>query len=182
MSMSSAPICSPTRAAAARRIARQGLSPAGADPAARRLAKASLLPTPMAIAQQELPIAALVYDAGRAARSRAPPLRPPAARPSHSRSTLDDDRRRALGDGYGHVELVYDFADGGEGDGWLHALFRYRHRASGHAAETSFGAHVFNTVLTYRGEPQSYAGRPPGLSTRLFLRLGEERVTTRSAI
>jgi len=27
-------------------------------------------------------------------------------------------------------------------------------------------------VLTYRDEPQSYAGRAPGLSTRLFLRLG----------
>ena len=80
---------------------------------------------------------------------------------------------RALGDGYGHVELVYDFAEGGEADGWLHAMFRYRHRASGHAAETSFGAHVFNTILTYRDEPQSYGGRPPGLSTRLFLRLGE---------
>ena len=44
---------------------------------------------------------------------------------------------------------------------------------SGHAAETSFGAHVFNTILTYRDEPQSYTGRPPGLSTRLFLRLGD---------
>jgi hypothetical protein len=72
----------------------------------------------------------------------------------------------------GHAELVYDFRDGGEADGWLHALFRYEDRASGHAAETSFGAHVFNTVLTYKDEPQSYAGRPPGLSTRLFLRLG----------
>ncbi len=68
---------------------------------------------------------------------------------------------------------VYDFGDGGEADGWLHGLFRYEHRASGHAAETSFGAHVFNTVLTYKGEPQSYVGRPPGLSTRLFLRLGQ---------
>ena len=47
---------------------------------------------------------------------------------------------------------------------------------SGHAAETSFGAHVFNTILTYRDEPQSYSGRPPGLSTRLFLRLGDERL------
>ena len=62
---------------------------------------------------------------------------------------------------------------GGSGDGWLHALFRYRHRDSGHAAETSFGAHVFNTLLVYRGEPQSYTGPPPGLSTRLFLRLGD---------
>src|SRR5947208_758502 len=58
-------------------------------------------------------------------------------------------------------------------DGWLHALFRYRHRDSGHAAETSFGAHVFNTLFIYRDEPQSYIGRPPGLSTRLFLRLGQ---------
>ncbi len=33
---------------------------------------------------------------------------------------------------------------------------------------------MFNTVLTYKGEPQSYAGRPPGLSTRLFLRLGRD--------
>ena len=83
-----------------------------------------------------------------------------------------------LGDGYGHVELVYDFAAGGAADGWLHGLFRYEDRASGHAAETSFGAHVFNTVLTYRGEPQSYAGRAPGLSTRLFLRLGEAPLDT----
>jgi hypothetical protein len=70
------------------------------------------------------------------------------------------------------MELVYDFTDGGEADGWLHGLFRYEDTVSGHIAETSFGAHMFNTVLTYRGEPQSYAGRPPGLSTRLFLRLG----------
>lgn len=69
----------------------------------------------------------------------------------------------------GHAELVYDFRDGGEADGWLHALVRYEDRETGHEAETSFGSHIFNTVMTYRGEPQSYVGRPPGLSTRLFL-------------
>ena len=58
--------------------------------------------------------------------------------------------------------------------------FATAQRESGHAAETSFGAHVFNTILTYRDEPQSYTGRPPGLSTRLFLRLGEA-ATTRCA-
>ena len=63
--------------------------------------------------------------------------------------------------GYGHVELVYDFDAGKDADGWLHALFRYGHRASGHFAETSFGSHIFNTALTYRGEPQSYSGPPP---------------------
>ncbi len=31
----------------------------------------------------------------------------------------------------GHAELVYDFRDGGEADGWLHALFRYEDRQSG---------------------------------------------------
>ena len=40
------------------------------------------------------------------------------------------------------------------------------------------GHHIFNTVLTYKGEPQSYTGRPPGLSTRLFLRLGPEPIDT----
>src|SRR3546814_1045217 len=85
---------------------------------------------------------------------------------------------RDLLQGYGHVGLVYDFREGGDADGWLHGLFRYEDRESGHAAETSFGAHIFNTVLTYKGEPQSYAGRPPGLSTRLFLRLGPEPLAT----
>jgi hypothetical protein len=55
----------------------------------------------------------------------------------------------------------------------LHALFRYEDRQSGHAAESSFGAHIFNTVMTWKDEPQSYTGPPPGLSTRLFLRLGD---------
>jgi hypothetical protein len=72
----------------------------------------------------------------------------------------------------GHAELVYDFRDGGDANGWLHALFRFESRASGHAAESSFGAHMFNTIMTYKGEPQSYNGPPPGLSTRLFLKLG----------
>ncbi|PYD80023.1 hypothetical protein ACM0P6_03405 [Komagataeibacter sucrofermentans] len=75
----------------------------------------------------------------------------------------------ALAGGAGHAELVYDFREGGRADGWLHALIRYEDRLSGHVAETSFGAHIFNTAMTYRGEPQSYAGPPPGLSTRLFL-------------
>ena len=99
--------------------------------------------------------------------------------PRGHRTQLDlDDLAASLGDGYGHVELVYDLGGGGDGDGWLHALFRYRHHASGHAAETSFGAHVFNTILTYRDEPQSYSGRPPGLSTTLFLRLGDGEYDT----
>jgi hypothetical protein len=39
-------------------------------------------------------------------------------------------------------------------------------------AESSFGAHIFNTIMTYKNEPQSYNGPPPGLTTRLFLKLG----------
>ena len=128
-------------------------------------------------AKPELPIAAIVYD-----REGNEVLRRSLGRLPRGHATaldLDDEAGiDALGDGYGHVELVYDFSDGGEADGWLHAIFRYRHRASGHAAETSFGAHVFNTILTYRDEPQSYSGRPPGLSTRLFLRLGESGYDT----
>jgi hypothetical protein len=79
---------------------------------------------------------------------------------------------------YGHMELRYDFLSGHEADGWLHALFRYEDQSTGHVAETSFGAHVFNTLMTYKDEPQSYKGPPPGLSTRLFLRVGPARVET----
>jgi hypothetical protein len=130
------------------------------------------LPTPMSTAQQDLPVALIVYD--RRGREAARHGFGRLAR--HDSVVVDVDsllNGAKLPDDYGHMELVYDFAQGGSADGWLHALFRYEDRASGHAAETSFGAHVFNTVLTYNGEPQSYAGRPPGLSTRLFLRLGD---------
>jgi hypothetical protein len=134
-----------------------------------------LLPTPMALSQRALPVAALVYDSEGREIVRAPLGCLPR---DHAVALSLDAVAEGLGPAYGHVELIYDFATGGSGDGWLHALLRYRHRASGHAADTSFGAHVFNTILTYRDEPQSYVGRPPGLSTRLFLRLGEEEYDT----
>ncbi len=75
----------------------------------------------------------------------------------------------------GHAELAYDFRDGGGADGWLHALFRYEDKQSGHVAESSFGAHIFNTAMSWRDEPQSYTGPPPGLTTTLFLKLGDPR-------
>jgi hypothetical protein len=130
------------------------------------------LPTPMARSQEDLPIALVVYDgSGReAVRHRFGRLLRRDSVAVDLDAIIDG---AALPSGYGHFELIYDFSNGGGGDGWLHGLFRYEDRASGHAAETSFGAHVFNTVLTYKDEPQSYAGRAPGLSTRLFLRLGD---------
>lgn len=144
------------------------------------------LPTPMATGQAVLPVALAVYDPqGREiARRRLGPV-PRDACPEVVVDALLDGQAVA----FGHMELLYDFtgdADLGEdaggnagaADGWLHALFRYRHRTSSHAAETSFGAHLFNAALTYKGEPQSYAGRPPGLSTRLFLRLGHDGLDT----
>jgi hypothetical protein len=143
----------------------------------RELWQTVVLPTPMAVRQTELPIAARIYDPEGCEISSSSFGRLPRA---HA-TALDLDEVEgidALRNGYGHVELAYDFSGGGEGDGWLHALFRYRHRHSGHTAETSFGAHVFNTILTYRDEPQSYHGPPPGLSTRLFLRLGEDGCDT----
>ncbi len=133
-----------------------------------------LLPTPMATCQSSLPVAVHAYDAagreigtkrlGNLPRDHAVVL--------EAGEMLDG----ALADGetWGHMELVYDFSDGGEADGWLHGLFRYEDLRSGHIAETSFGAHMFNSVLTFKGEPQSYAGPAPGLSTRLFLNFGPE--------
>ena len=135
----------------------------------------ALLPTPMAVSQTELPLAALVYDPEGNEIARQPLG---SLSRDHAIALSLNEVAAGLGKGYGHVELVYDFSAGGSGDGWLHALFRYRDHESGHAAETSFGAHVFNTLLVYRDEPQSYTGRPPGLSTRLFLRLGDSPYDT----
>ncbi|MCZ8125080.1 MAG: hypothetical protein O9277_16840 [Magnetospirillum sp.] len=125
------------------------------------------LPTPMARAQSSLPLIARFYDKdGALAREEFLGDLPR----DHAREVALD---AALPGGYGHVELSYDFRAGGAGDGWIHALFRYaRKRGPAHAAETSFGSHIFNTALVFKNEPQSYIGRPPGLTTRLFLRLG----------
>ena len=141
--------------------------------------RTSLLPTPMAREQANLPLTVLVYDAeGREAATRTLGKLP---RDHETALDLTELLEEGAGLGaapnggsgpWGHVELVYDFSEGGEADGWLHAIFRYEDLQSGHSAETSFGSHIFNTVLTFKNEPQSYAGRPPGLSTRLFLRLG----------
>jgi hypothetical protein len=129
------------------------------------------LPTPMSTAQTHLPIKALVYDArGNAVKEhKFGNLNRNHASAININDLIDGAK---LDGGYGHIEIIYDFAAGHEVDGWLHSLFRYEDRKSGHAAETSFGAHVFNTALTYKTEPQSYAGKAPGLSTRLFLRCG----------
>lgn len=134
--------------------------------------KTSVLPTPMATCQNNLPVTAIAYnhEGHEVARHAFGCL------PRDHNILLEADElisaTEAFTEDYGHLELVYDFASGGEADGWLHGLFRYEDRDTGHTAETSFGAHIFNCVLTYKNEPQSYAGPAPGLSTRLFLRLG----------
>ncbi|MEO9189597.1 MAG: hypothetical protein ABI224_06280, partial [Acetobacteraceae bacterium] len=123
-------------------------------------------PTPMALTQTTLPVRLDLFDeAGRTVARRF------LGRLARDHGVAVDVGAAAAG----HGELVYDFRDGGEADGWLHALFRYEHIASGHVADSSFGAHMFNTLMTYRDEPQSYSGPPPGLTTRLFLRLGDAR-------
>ncbi len=132
-----------------------------------------LLPTPMATEQQELAVQVTVYDAlGQVCARR--PLGHIARADSRvvEIDSLMTDCREALGTAYGHFELAYDLSDGGEADGWLHALFRYEKRDGSHGADTSFGAHMYNLPVVFRSEPQSYAGAAPGLSTRLFLRLG----------
>ena len=140
------------------------------------------LPTPMARSQEELPIALLAYDAsgkelarhsfGKLQRRQSVAVEIDSDFSCHWPPAFAGMTIAGIAKTGGHMELIYDFAQGNSADGWLHALFRYEDRASGHRAETSFGSHVFNTVLTYKGEPQSYSGKPPGLSTRLFLRLG----------
>ncbi len=127
-----------------------------------------VLPTPMAHGQQNLPLRLEVFDQDGVKRGE------------RFLGNLPRDHLCAVdlaefGVEQGHGELVYDFRDGGDADGWLHALVRYEDLQSGHAAESSFGGHIYNTLMTYRDEPQSYAGPPPGLTTRLFLKLGDDR-------
>ncbi|GBR26998.1 hypothetical protein [Gluconobacter japonicus] len=124
-------------------------------------------PNPMSEALETLPVRLDIFDeAGQPVGS-------------HFLGNLPRDHSTAIAlhdltDRPGHADMVYDFRDGGEADGWLHALMRYRNRDTEHAAETSFGAHIFNTLMTWRSEPQSYSGPPPGLTTRLFLKLGHD--------
>lgn len=129
--------------------------------------RSTFQPTPMSTTQINLPLRLDVFDATGVRRAQ----RFLGCLPRNHDLAIDMDE---FGVAEGHAELVYDFRDGGEADGWMHALFRYEDRKSGHAAESSFGAHIFNTAMSYRDEPQSYSGPPPGLSTRLFLKLGTE--------
>ena len=129
-----------------------------------------VLPTPMAETQADLPLRLEVF--GRDGRKLSERFLGDLPR-NHSVAVDIAEFGEELGAEAGHAELVYDFQDGGNADGWMHCLVRYEHRGSGHAAESSFGAHIYNTAMTYRDEPQSYSGPPPGLSTRLFLKLGD---------
>jgi hypothetical protein len=137
-----------------------------------------VLPTPMGRNQASQTLRLLAYDAdGHEIASRSLGELPRDHALAVDIASLLDGT--ALAAGYGHMELLYDFATGTDhADGWLHALFRYEDRTSGHAAETSFGGHIFNSCLVYKGEPQSYSGPAPGLSTRLFLRTGVDGVDT----
>ncbi len=78
-------------------------------------------PTPMAVSQATLPIRLDVFDeAGRKVAERFL-----GCLPRDHDVVLDFDEFAVDA---GHAELVYDFRDGGEADGWLHALFRYEDR------------------------------------------------------
>jgi hypothetical protein len=136
----------------------------------RRQFRTIVQPTPMAVSEMNMPLRVDVFaDDGAKVAERYLGLLP-----RNHDMALDLDAvlgMEALSEG-GHAELLYDFRNGGDANGWLHALFRYEQRETGHAAESSFGAHMFNTMMTYKGEPQSYGGPPPGLSTKLFLKLG----------
>ena len=130
----------------------------------------TLLPTPMSRELRFMPLKALVYDKdgqleGDYAFGNLPR--------NHQKALVVNDLAQ-LGQDYGHVELIYDFEAGDEADSWLHALFRYEHKTLPGQAETSFGSHIFNTAITYKNEPQSYKGQPPGLTTGLFLRVDDD--------
>jgi len=130
----------------------------------------SVLPTPMSRDLSFMPLKALVYDKEGTLKGSYDF----GNLPRHHAETLKVNDIVDFGQDYGHIELIYDFNKGAEADGWLHGLFRYEHKTLPPQAETSFGSHIFNTAITYKGEPQSYKGPPPGLTTGLFLRIDDD--------
>jgi hypothetical protein len=132
-----------------------------------------VLPTPMATWQQEIALTLRAYDSDGAlvAEHRLGKQTRGTQRPVALDEMLGG---KTLPSGYGHLELGYDFETGTEGDGWIHAIFRFDRRDTGRSAETSFGSHMFNVPAVWRNEPNAYLGKPPGLSTRLFLRLPDQ--------
>lgn len=132
----------------------------------------SVLPTPMSRALRFMPVQALIYDKEGTLKG----THTFGNLPRHHQQVLCINDIVSLDD-YGHVELIYDFKAGDEADGWLHGLFRYEHKTLPVQAETSFGSHIFNTAVTYKNEPQSYKGPPPGLTTGLFLRIDDDLET-----
>ena len=131
-----------------------------------------MLPTPMARDEHEMPIRAEMIDAdGSLVASKYLGRIPRRESVAVDVEKWMKDEALNLPSGYGHVEFLYDFREGGEANGWLHALGRFEQKSSGHRAETIFGAHIYNTAVIYKDEPQSYTNQPPGLTTRLFLRL-----------
>ncbi|MEO7993171.1 MAG: hypothetical protein ABI743_02130 [bacterium] len=128
------------------------------------------LPTPMSTGQTQLPLVLRLRDRD-GHELRCLPL---GTRARGDQPLLDFDELvvgQTLDGGYGHAELSYDLGEPQHIDGWLHALLRYQSRTAHWTAESSFGSHLFNLPVVFRSEPQSYVGRPPGLSTRLFVRL-----------
>ena len=137
------------------------------------LFETNVLPTPMARDEAEMPLRIELMDAdGTCVASKFLGRIPRDKHIAIDISKWLADEKANLPSGHGHVEFLYDFREGGEANGWLHALGRYEQKTSGHRAETIFGAHIYNTPIIYKDEPQSYINKPPGLTTRLFLRLG----------
>lgn len=125
-----------------------------------------IVPTPMSTTQQSLPLHFYVYDTD--GKLVAEKTFPPIAR---SKGVVID-AATLVGKDFkgGHFDIAYDPAHLSEADGWLHALVRYKNKVTGQAAETSFGAHIYNMPIVYKNEPQTYKGNPPGLRTTLVLR------------
>jgi hypothetical protein len=126
-----------------------------------------IMPTPMATSQKSLPLHFYIYD-------RAGNLVEEKTFPSIAREeSVVISAEILLGTKEftgGHVEMAYNPENLAEADGWLHALVRYRNKKTGRAAESSFGAHIYNMPIVYKNEPQTYKGNPPGVRTTLVLR------------
>lgn len=126
-----------------------------------------IVPTPMSTTQKSLPLYFYIYDnAGNLVEEKPWPVIARSESIAIKASDLISDKNFAGG----HIELAYHPEHLNQADGWLHALVRFVKKSTGQAAETSFGAHIYNMPIVYKNEPQTYKGNPPGLRTTLVLR------------
>ena len=137
-----------------------------------------ILPTPMSRRTESLPLGLAIYgrDGRELARNRSVTCRATMGDSSMPRNCCDRQESQPATMAIANSSMTSNPA--GPSMAGSTPCFASNDTApigKGQCADTSFGAHIYNIPYTFGKEPQSYIGAPPGLSTRLFLRVDGRR-------